>query len=104
MSYARITRINPLPGRAAEVLRLLNNYMEWLVTRPGFVLGMTLMPGAETHPVARVTVWERSSDADATAVEDHALAVRSQIIALTRDQEIHEEEFSVESLQRPNWA
>ena len=104
MSYARITRVRPLPGHAEEVLHQLNSYLEWMVTRPGFVVGMTLVPASEGHPLARVTVWERSADADATALEDHALAARSHIIALTEDQEIHEEEFSVDSLQRPNWT
>lgn len=53
-------------------------------------------------PLARVAVWEGQGWADATALSDHALAIRSQLIALTKDQAIHEVEFEVSLLEAAN--
>jgi quinol monooxygenase YgiN len=104
MSYGRITHIQPLPGREQEVSDLLDEYLEWLVNREGFLLGLNLQPNADSHPIARVLVWADSAEADATAVTDHALAVRSHLMGLAIDQTIHEEEYSVRAFKAPNWA
>jgi hypothetical protein len=104
MSYARITRIQPIRGREEEVARLLDSYLEWLVNREGFMLGLNLESGNESQGITRVLVWENNAVADATAISDHALAVRSQLIALASDQVIHEEEYSVRLFRAPNWA
>jgi hypothetical protein len=50
MSYARITRVAATWARQ-QVLQQLNSYLEWLVTRPGFVVGMNLVPASEEHPL-----------------------------------------------------
>jgi hypothetical protein len=95
MQYARITRLSPIPGHEEQLCDLLEEYLAWLQERPGFLLGLCLTPMEEGGPLARVTMWEGRGWADATALSDHALAVRSQLMALTTDQTIHEEEFAV---------
>jgi hypothetical protein len=43
--------------------------------------------------VARLTIWTDRSHADSTATTEHTLSIRSQLISLTNDITIHEEEF-----------
>jgi hypothetical protein len=95
MHYARITRLQPIPERQNEAQELLDSYLGWLQLRPGFVLGLSLTPTDHGHPLARVAVWEGRGWADATALSEHALAIRLRLIALSLDQTIHEEEFMV---------
>jgi len=101
MRYARITYLYPLEGQGEEVRRLLDSYLTWLSQRPGFALGLSLAPVRGGNSITRVTVWEGQGWADATALSEHALAIRSQLIALTSDQAIHEEEFNVSALEIP---
>ena len=91
--YIRITRIEPQTGRDREMEEIVDSYLDWLKRQPGFLMGMRLAPLKSMGEVARLTMWIDRTHADSTATTDHALAVRSHIIALTNDITIHEEEF-----------
>ncbi|GEM_PF-4954327 len=94
--YVRITRFKPIEHWRDEVIKELDSYMEWLKTQPGFSYGLRLFPLHYPEEVARLTVWENRSYADHIATTEHALAVRSHLLAMTMDQAIHEEEFDTE--------
>lgn len=100
-AYGRITRLYPRPGAEADLEQLLEEYLRWLSLRPGFVLGLELTPQVEGRPLTRIVVWKSRGWADATALSDHALATRSRLIALTKDQTIHEEELTVRLIAAP---
>jgi heme-degrading monooxygenase HmoA len=91
--YVRITRFEPQTGREREVEGIVDNYLEWLKRQPGFLMGSRLAPLHNMEEVARLTIWTDRTHADSTATTEHALSVRSQIISLTNDLTIHEEEF-----------
>ena len=91
--YVRITRFDPQEGREREIESMVDSYLDWLKRQPGFLMGIRLAPLNIIGEVARLTMWIDRTHADSTATTDHALAVRSHIIALTNDITIHEEEF-----------
>jgi quinol monooxygenase YgiN len=96
--YVRITRFKPIEHWRDEIVKELNSYMEWLKAQPGFTYGLCLFPLHHPDEVARLTVWENRSYADHAATTEHALAVRSDMLGMTMDLAIHEEEFDEQPL------
>ncbi|MBM2826186.1 MAG: hypothetical protein HW403_250 [Dehalococcoidia bacterium] len=91
--YVRVTRFKPVVEWRSEVIEMVDTYLAWLKTQPGFVMGMRLFPLHHPEEVARLTVWKDRIYTDHAATTEHSLAVRSHLLAMTVDQVIHEEEF-----------
>ncbi|MBI2912100.1 MAG: hypothetical protein HYY05_08145 [Chloroflexi bacterium] len=94
--YVRITHLFPASGRHVEAAEALDAYIEWLRLQPGFIVGLKAHVQGRLTELVRIVAWERARDADAAAVQAHAIAASSHLIGMTRDQTLHHEHLEGE--------
>lgn len=79
MPALRLSIVVPLPGRRAEVERLLDHLEEFLSKHPGYIMGGRFAAADVPEEVGRIGIWHAHADADHAATDDDVIAVRSQI-------------------------
>lgn len=84
MSTIRLSIVIPQPGHRAEVERLLDYLEDLLQTKSGWVLGGRFEATDGSGEIGRLGVWDSEHDADAAAMDDDVIAVRSQIHMLVQ--------------------
>lgn len=84
MPYIRISLLQPRRGRTIEVGQLLDQVARFCEGQPGFLRGYRLEPGDDSELIGRVTIWASEQDADAVAMTDRMLALRSSLNQLVR--------------------
>jgi len=84
MPYIRISLLQPRRGHTVEAGQLLDQVARLCEGQPGFVRGYRLEPGDRSELIGRVTIWASEQDADAVAMTDHMLALRSTLNELVR--------------------
>ena len=95
MYLARITRLEPLPGREAEVEQMADGLLTWLGQQEGYVAGMRLVSLDNPADVSWISIWDSRAAADAAVNSQHALSVYSQIITMAKGRAVSREQFEV---------
>ena len=81
MAFIRYSVMTAKPGEADHLKSLISEMIEFHRTREGFIAEYLLEPDQhDLHGfIGRCAVWESEAVANATAVEDHAIALQSRI-------------------------
>jgi heme-degrading monooxygenase HmoA len=92
MPYVRISHMRPRPGQEKRVGEILDELSRFYTDCQGYVLGYRLQPHEHdtTKRMGRVGVWESEDAAVDAAQNQHALALRSELLRLI-DEDSHEE-------------
>ena len=101
MRYMRISLSIPRPGDEQEVARLTDQLLSEYAKQPGFVSGYKVRAVDGTGQIGRVTVWESSEHADATAQLDRVLALRSELQPLIQEDSHIEPSFEALDASEP---
>jgi hypothetical protein len=91
MSYIRISLMKPRKGQEEEVRRLIDDLVMFQETLPGYQVGYRVEHTPGDDRVGRLAIWAHESDADRAALNDHDMAIRSQLNQLI-EPESHEEQ------------
>jgi hypothetical protein len=99
MAFVRISLMTPQPGQESRVQELLDDLVRFYQGRDGFITAYRLSadPHAGGPRMGRVSVWENEDAAHKTAMEQHDLAVQSELKMLT--QTTGREEYSFTGVQ-----
>ena len=79
MPALRLSIFEPMPGKQAEVERLLDSLEAVLSKYPGYVMGGRFSAADRPEEVGRLGIWQEHTQADRAATDDDVIALRSQI-------------------------
>ena len=82
MACLRLTLIEPAPGNEREAQRVMEALDECLAGTPGLIL--SFVTEVETCRLGRISLWQSKEDANHVALRDDILALRSQLLLLSR--------------------
>jgi hypothetical protein len=88
--------MHPVPGKAEEVARIMDDLVEFYSKQPGWISGYKLQSADEVGDIGRVTVWKSLEDADAAAQTNHNMSKRSDLIPLIEEGSHEERSFHAE--------
>ncbi len=79
MPYVRISLMNPLPSREAEVNDLNEQLVAFNRQQKGCLQAYVMLPGDVSSETGRISLWESEEDAEGTASVESILALRSRL-------------------------
>ncbi len=85
MPYVRISLMNPLAGREAEVIDLKQQLVAFHRQQKGCLQPYVMRPGDVSTETGRISLWESEEDAERTASVESTLALRSRLHLLLQD-------------------
>jgi hypothetical protein len=89
MPIVRFSLYRPLPGRRAEMERLLDSLEDWLSKQEGYLLGFRFAATDASGDIGRIGIWRSLADADHAADQEHTLAIRAELLRLIDDNGTH---------------
>lgn len=73
-----------LPGHMPEAERIVDSLKEFLSKQKGFILGYRFDLPEAPYSIGRCSMWESEDTANAAARQDHVMALRSQLAAISK--------------------
>ena len=98
MAFIRYSVMTPKPGEADRLKSLIGEMIAYHRTREGFIAEYLLEPDQhDLHGfIGRCAVWESEAAANATAQDQHGIALQSQIKAAANEATHEERAFQAE--------
>jgi heme-degrading monooxygenase HmoA len=84
MPYVRLSLMHPVPGREAEVEDLNRELIALYSEQHGFLESRFIRATTGSNEVGRVTFWESAGAADAAAISDRSMSLRSRLHQLVQ--------------------
>ncbi len=79
MPYVRISIARPRTGQEQRLADLQQSIADFVAKQPGCERSYVLRPNDNSGEIARITIWDNESQAEAVANSDHMLALRSEL-------------------------
>jgi quinol monooxygenase YgiN len=79
MPYVRISIARPRAGQEQRLAELQQSIADFVAKQPGCERSYVLRPHDNSGEVARITIWDNESQAEAVANSDHMLSMRSEL-------------------------
>jgi quinol monooxygenase YgiN len=79
MAYIRISIARPRPGQEKRLAELQQSIADFVSKQPGCERSYVMRPQDNSGEVARITIWDNESQAEAVANSDHMLSLRSEL-------------------------
>lgn len=94
MPYVRISIARPRAGQEKRLAELQQAIADYIARQPGCERSYVLRPHDDSGEIARVTIWDDESQAEAAANSDHMLSLRSELNLAVADGGHTERAFS----------
>ncbi|MCA9825565.1 MAG: antibiotic biosynthesis monooxygenase [Dehalococcoidia bacterium] len=79
MPYIRISIARPRPGQEKRLAELQQAIADYSAKQPGCDRSYVLRPHDHSGEIARISIWDNESQAEAAANSDHMLSLRSEL-------------------------
>ncbi len=83
MAVVRFSLMQPRPGCEQEIQQIEDELLAWFTKQKGFIMGFRIGAMSKGGEIGRITLWNAHDDADATATQDHSIALRSRLLRLS---------------------
>jgi hypothetical protein len=91
--------MRPKPDHVDDVRELQTELLRYDRTLPGFLGGYLLEPSDGTGRIGRLVLWERKTDADNAAQQQHTLTLRAALSPLLREERGGHLEIATEAIR-----
>jgi quinol monooxygenase YgiN len=96
MLFVRLSLMQPVPGKAAEVAAMMDDLVDYYAKQPGWIAGYKLSAADEVGDIGRITIWRSIEDADVVAQSNHVMSKRAELMPLIEEGTHEERSFNAE--------